>query len=72
MFYNNEVVERIAKLLTTVVGGLFPVVSIVVLYAIKDMNLRLGVLAVVTVAFSLCLSFATRARVTEVFGAAAA
>ncbi len=70
--YDMEIVNRVGKVITTVIGGLFPVVSIVVLYAIKDMKTRLGVLAAVTVSFSLCLSLATRAKITEVFGAAAA
>ena len=70
--YDNEIVSRVGRVVTTVIGGLFPVVSIVVLYAIEDMKTRLGVLAAVTVSFSLCLSLATRAKVTEVFGAAAA
>ncbi len=58
--YDSELVSRVAKVITTVIGGLFPVISIVVLYATKDMATRLGVLVVVTVAFSLCLSLATR------------
>jgi hypothetical protein len=72
VFYDNAVIERVGRVLTTVIGGLFPVVSIVVLYAVEDMRVRLGILGAVTVLFSLCLSLATEASVTEVFGASAA
>ncbi|KAK3313392.1 hypothetical protein B0H66DRAFT_606656 [Apodospora peruviana] len=67
--YNNDIVSQVAKFLNTVTAAFFPVVSIVILYAIKDTNKRLGVLAVMTVMFSLCMVFGTRAGVTEVFAA---
>ncbi|KAM7215471.1 hypothetical protein V8F06_009137 [Rhypophila decipiens] len=70
--YDNSTISRMAKVFTTVAGALFPVVSIVILYAIDDTKKRLGVLAVVTVLFSLCMSLGTRAGVAEVFGASAA
>ncbi|KAM7198542.1 hypothetical protein V8F33_005048 [Rhypophila sp. PSN 637] len=70
--YDNSSISRMAKVFTTVAGALFPVVSIVILYAIDDTKKRLGVLAVVTVLFSLCMSLGTRAGVAEVFGASAA
>ena len=47
-------------------------VSIIVLYVIHDMATRLGLLALFTAIFSLCLTVATKAKVTEIFAATAA
>ena len=47
------------------------IVPVVVLHAVKPMNIRLGLLAFFTVIFSLCVSALTNARRGEVFVATA-
>ena len=59
-------------MLTTVLGGLLPVMSICVLYVAKGTPLRLGLLALFTGFFSLCLAVTTKVKVAEIFGATAA
>jgi predicted RND superfamily exporter protein len=70
--YDNGMIEQISKVITTVIGALLPVIAIVVLYYINDMKKRLGLLVLFTAVFSLSLTLATKAKVTEIFGATSA
>ena len=43
-------------------SALFPLVAIIVLNSVKDPTVRLGLMAVFTVAFSVCLGLVSTAR----------
>ena len=53
-------------------SSLFPIVAIIVLNCVKDPTVRLGLMAVFTVAFSFCLGLFSTARKAEIFSASAA
>ena len=56
----------------SLVASLAPMISIVTLYLIQDMSVRLGLVCVFTVAFAAIIKLATRARRVEVFAITAA
>lgn len=55
----------------TILSSALIVVPVVVLHAVKPINIRLGLLALFTVIFSLCVSGLTSAKRGEVFAATA-
>ena len=57
--------------LVTIISSALIVVPVIVLHAVKSMNVRLGLLALFTVVFSLCVSALTSAKRGEVFVATA-
>ncbi|CZR68131.1 uncharacterized protein PAC_18030 [Phialocephala subalpina] len=71
-FYDEKTVLRLADIIGTIISALLPVVSVVVLYCVKNMRVRLGLVAVFTVLFSLVLSLIAPAKRVEVFAATAA
>jgi hypothetical protein len=62
----------IVEFLGTVLASVAPMSSIVALYFIQDMTLRLGIVCGFTVAFAAIIKLATRARRAEVFAITAA
>lgn len=70
--YSDKKILRAANVVGSVISSALLVGSIVALYFVKDMLVRLGVIAVFTQAFSLVLVLVTRARKVEVFAATAA
>jgi hypothetical protein len=56
----------------TIISALLPILSVVVLYCVKNMWVRLGLVAMFTVLFSLVLSLIAPAKRIEVFAATAA
>jgi len=56
----------------TIISALLPILSVVVLYCVKNMWVRLALVAVFTVLFSLVLSLIAPAKRIEVFAATAA
>ena len=70
--YEEKTVLRIADIAGTIISSLLPVVAVVVLYCVKNMLARLGLVALFTVLFSLVLIIITRAKRIEVFAATAA
>jgi hypothetical protein len=55
----------------TVLSSALIVVPVVVLHAVKPMNIRLGLLGLFTIIFSLCVSTLTNARRGDIFVATA-
>jgi hypothetical protein len=72
VIYEDDCLLRFTSLVTTVVASLLPIVSIVVLYYLHDMGGRLGLIAVFTLVFALCLTGFSNAKTGEVFTATTA
>ncbi|KAI9880356.1 MAG: hypothetical protein M1830_003967 [Pleopsidium flavum] len=69
--YDNTLLA-VADLVGTVISSLLPISSIMVLYFVKNMLMRLTVVAGFTALFSITLAIVTKARRIEVFAATAA
>lgn len=70
--YPDSTILRVLDVIVTMLSSLFPILSIVILYAVKDMSARIGIIAAFTALFSLCLAVMTRAKRIEVFAATTA
>jgi hypothetical protein len=70
--YEDKYVLRVANTLGSVISSALLVGSIIALYFVDNMLLRLGIVAAFTQVFSLVLILATSARKIEVFAATAA
>lgn len=70
--YEDKHVLRIANVIASIISSALLVGSIMALYFVDDMLVRLGIVAAFTQVFSLVLILATSARKIEVFGATAA
>ncbi|KAI9662602.1 MAG: hypothetical protein M1821_008769 [Bathelium mastoideum] len=70
--FEESTLSRVTYLTTTGLASLIPVASIVVLYFISSMKLRLGFIAIFTVLLSMCLAFFTSAKRAEIFALTAA
>jgi hypothetical protein len=70
--YSDEHVYRVIDVIGTVVASVTPVISIVVLYVVNSMRIRLGLVCIFTLIFSFVLALATKARRVEIFAATAA
>ncbi|CAG8976009.1 hypothetical protein HYALB_00007536 [Hymenoscyphus albidus] len=63
---------RVANVIGTAISSILPVSAVVVLYIVRDMLKRLGIVALFTALFSLALMATTRAKRIEIFAATAA
>jgi len=70
--YRDSHFHRIANVVGTLISSLIPIGSIVVLYFVTSMPLRLAVLSCFTAIFSIALSLLTSAKRVEIFAATAA
>lgn len=70
--YSQENISRLSAVIGTVVASLLLVGSIVVLYSVTSMNIRLIIIGIFTAGFSLGLCLFTNGRMVEVFSASAA
>jgi hypothetical protein len=70
--YSESTIHHILDICGTVVSSLLSISSIVVLYSVCDMSIRLGVVAAFTAVFSLVLALMTKARRVEIFAATTA
>ncbi|KAI9685932.1 MAG: hypothetical protein M1822_004210 [Bathelium mastoideum] len=70
--FEESTLSRVTYLITTGLASLIPVASIVVLYFVSSIKLRLGVIAIFTVLLSICLAFFTSAKRAEIFALTAA
>ncbi|KAH8817190.1 hypothetical protein F5884DRAFT_778710 [Xylogone sp. PMI_703] len=70
--YNNKRIEAVTNILGTLLSCVAPLASIVVLSFIGNPNVKLGLVCLFTLLFSLCLALATKARRIEIFAATAA
>lgn len=69
--YKDKNVLRAANVLISIISSAFLMGSVVALYFVKDMLVRLGIIAAFTQLFSLTLILATGAKKVEVFAATA-
>jgi hypothetical protein len=70
--YSDEHIYAAIGVIGTVASSLAPMASIIVLYVIHSIKIRLGLVCLFTFIFSLVLALATKARRIEVFAATAA
>jgi hypothetical protein len=70
--YEDTKVLRITYYITSMLASLIPIASITVLYCIRSMPARLGVISVFNVFVSICLIAFTNAKRAEVFAITAA
>jgi hypothetical protein len=70
--YEDKYVLRVANIFGSIISSALLVGSIIALYFVENMLIRLGIVAAFTQVFSLVLILATSARKIEVFAATAA
>jgi hypothetical protein len=70
--YGDSGVTHLIRLGKAVAASLMPIVSIVILYFVKPLAARLGIIAALTAVFSLTLCHFTSASIKDVFSATAA
>ncbi|KAL5315057.1 hypothetical protein ACEPPN_017708 [Leptodophora sp. 'Broadleaf-Isolate-01'] len=69
--YDEKIVIRVADMIGTVIASLLPVLAVIVLYSVREMLARLGMIALFTVVFALALMVTTKAKRVEIFAATA-
>ena len=70
--YSNTRIKVVVDILGTLLSSLFSLLSIVTLYCISSMPVRLGVVAAFTTVFAMALALLTTARRVEIFAATSA
>ena len=70
--YRDSHFHHIANIVGTLISSMIPIGSIVVLYFVSDMPIRLAILSLFTAIFSIALSLVTSATRVEIFAATAA
>jgi len=70
--YHDSSIAKAANLVGAVLASVLPVVAIVVLYLVKGMGKRLGLVGLFSAIFSTCLWFLNDGRLIEVFSATSA
>ncbi|KAK5442569.1 hypothetical protein LTS15_010993 [Exophiala xenobiotica] len=70
--YKDERMLALSKAMSSALSALLPTVTILVLYFVHRMLVRIGLMIIFTVLFSLALSAFTEARKVDVFSATAA
>jgi hypothetical protein len=69
---HDETVYKLRFWLTSTIAAIMPVLSILLLVKMETLNGRLGIIAAFNVLVSICLTFSTEARRTDVFAVTAA
>lgn len=70
--YSSSQYNGVNHVVGSLFGAVVPLTSMVILYLIQDMGLKLGLVCVFTIVFCLALSTLSKARRIEVFAATAA
>ena len=70
--YDETNLGIVVRVIVTVVASVLPLCSIIVLYVIQANGLRLGLIVIQSVIFSLALCLMTNARMIEIFAATSA
>lgn len=65
--YSYRQLLRLANVLATIIATVLPITAAVVLYHIGRMDVRLGVVAAFTMAFSVIMATVTDARRVQIF-----
>jgi hypothetical protein len=71
-YHSQTTLLGISRLISMTLASLLPIAAIVVLYAVREMAKRLGIIAALTTAFSLALGLVTDGELIDVFAASAA
>jgi hypothetical protein len=71
-YHSQTTLLRIARVFSMTLASLLPIGAIVLLYCIKSMPKRLGIIGGFTAAFSLVLGLVTNGELVDVFAASAA
>ncbi|RDL30750.1 uncharacterized protein BP5553_10095 [Venustampulla echinocandica] len=71
-YYPTERIAWIVAILSVLISTILLIVAIVVLYFVKPMGTRLGIVAAFTVMFTAFIGLLTNARRAEIFGSTAA
>lgn len=70
--YEESTIVMVTNIIGTVLSSLLPILSIIVLYFVKNTLTRLGIVVIFTTLFSATLTIFTSARRVEVFASTAA
>ena len=70
--YSDSGIAKVANLVGTVLASVLPVLAIVVLYLLKGVGIRLGLVGIFSALFSTCLWFLNDGSLVEVFSATSA
>lgn len=70
--YKDSAVLKMVSMLAATLAALLIIAPVLILYTISSMGARLGVIAVFTIVFSLCITKLGNAKRGEVFAATAA
>lgn len=70
--YSEKGVRIAVRILGSLLSSLMPMISIIVLFFVNRLIVRLGLVCIFTLLFSLCMSLGTNARRMEVFASTAA
>lgn len=70
--YSDSGIVKVANLVGIVLASVLPVMAIIVLYLVKGMGIRLGLVGVFSAIFSTCLWFLNDGSLVEVFSATSA
>ncbi|KAL4908385.1 hypothetical protein BDW74DRAFT_100270 [Aspergillus multicolor] len=72
VYYNDEKIVRFTRVTSTITSSVIPATSMLALYLIKDMILRLIIIIVYNIGFSIIIGLLAKARRVEVFAASTA
>ncbi|KAF2144253.1 uncharacterized protein K452DRAFT_223706 [Aplosporella prunicola CBS 121167] len=72
LVYDDTHVERVNKIMITIIASILPTIAIIVLYAVKDTWRRVYIMIGFTAAFAFSLAIFTPARRLEIFASTAA
>ncbi|KAL4951070.1 hypothetical protein BDW69DRAFT_196737 [Aspergillus filifer] len=72
VYYDDEKIKRWTRFVSTIVSSVIPATSMIALYLVKNMIVRLVLIIIYNIAFSVILGFLTKARRVEVFAASTA
>ncbi|KAI8626077.1 hypothetical protein F5Y19DRAFT_488566 [Xylariaceae sp. FL1651] len=70
--YSHKSIARFTQTFTVLIACSLPIASIVLLYTIKNMAIRLGIIAALTGLFSISMNLLTTAPLQDIFAATAA
>ena len=70
--YSSKRIGRVSNIVVAVVSSILPTLVILVLYFVKRMIVRIGLVIFFTAIFSIALAAFTDARKVEIFSATAA
>lgn len=72
MTYSHQTIARFTRIITVLLACMLPIGAIMLLYWVRDMTKRLGLIACFTGVFSISMNIFTMATLSEIFAATAA